>query len=101
MAFRTLGLWHFRTRTYTHHTNRKAGRFIQTLCKSRAYVMLFLKIAVRIRRVHLYMSKYIIQETFGYGRAHPTIGSLESCGLLNNLMTKHSKDYEPRPSFNT
>jgi len=40
-ACRTLGLRHIRTRPYSHRTNGKVERVIQTLCKEWAYVMAF------------------------------------------------------------
>ncbi len=40
-ACHALGLRHIRTRSYTPRANRKAERFIQTLCRKWAYAMAY------------------------------------------------------------
>lgn len=55
-AYRTLGLWHIRTRPYTPRTNGKAERFIQTLCREWAYAMPFQNSQERNRWLPRYLS---------------------------------------------
>jgi transposase InsO family protein len=55
---RTLGLQHIRTRPHTPRTNRKAERFIQTLCREWAYAMPLETFEERKRWLPRYLSIY-------------------------------------------
>ncbi|SBO42611.1 integrase core domain-containing protein [Cyanobium sp. NIES-981] len=57
-ACRILGLRHILTRPYTPRTNGKAERFIQTLCRGRAYAMAFQNSEQRNRWLPRHLSIY-------------------------------------------
>ncbi len=57
-ACKALGLKHILTRPYTPHTNGKAERFIQTLCKEWAYAMAFQNSQERDNWMPRYLSIY-------------------------------------------